>query len=32
MEHSEYGTIAVALVSTVILAFGLWVIRKITEL
>jgi len=29
---SEYGTIGVAVVSTVILAFGLWVIKKITEM
>jgi hypothetical protein len=28
----EYGTVAVAVVSTVILAFGLWVIKKITEI
>ncbi len=30
--ESSYGTLAVAVVSTVILAFGLWVIRKITQL
>jgi len=29
---SEYGTVAVAVVSTLILAFGLWVIRKITQM
>ena len=30
--ESEYGTVAVAVVSTLILAFGLWVIRKITQM
>jgi len=30
--ESEYGTIGVAIVSTIILAFGLWVIKKITEM
>jgi hypothetical protein len=29
---TEYGTIGVAIVSTVILAFGFWVIKKITEM
>jgi len=28
----ETGTIAVAVMSTIILAFGLWVINKITNL
>ena len=30
--ESEYGTIGVAVVSTFVLAFGLWVIRKITQM
>jgi hypothetical protein len=31
MEET-YGTLGIAILSTIILAFGLWVIRKITEL
>jgi hypothetical protein len=31
MEH-ETGTIAIAIMSTLILAFGLWVIHKITNI
>lgn len=30
--ENEYGTIGVAVLSTLILAFGLWVIRKITQM
>ena len=30
--ESEYGTIGVAILSTLILAFGLWIIRKITQM
>ena len=26
------GTVAVAVISTIILAFGLWIIKKITQL
>ncbi len=28
----EAGTIAIAVFSTLILAFGLWIIKKITEM
>lgn len=30
--ESEVGTITVAIISTLILAFGLWIIKKITEI
>ncbi len=30
--ESELGTITVAVISTLILAFGLWVIRKLTQI
>ena len=30
--ETEYGTIGIAIISTVVLAFGLWVIKKITEM
>ncbi len=30
--ESELGTVTVAIVSTLILAFGLWIIKKITEI
>jgi hypothetical protein len=30
--EDTYGTLGIAILSTIILAFGLWVIRKITEL
>ncbi len=30
--ESELGTITVAVISTLILAFGLWIIRKLTQM
>lgn len=30
--ESEIGTITIAVLSTVILAFGFWIIKKITEM
>ncbi len=30
--ESELGTITVAVISTLILAFGLWIIRKLTQI
>ncbi len=30
--ESEFGTITVAVISTLILAFGLWIIRKLTQI
>ncbi len=30
--ESEVGTVTIAVLSTLILAFGLWVIRKLTQM
>ena len=30
--EDTYGTIGIAILSTIVLAFGLWIIRKITEM
>lgn len=30
--ETEYGTIGITIISTIILAFGLWVISKITQM
>jgi len=30
--ESEYGTITIAILSTVVLAFALWIIREITKI
>ena len=30
--ENEFGTIGVAVVSTIVLAFGLWVIKKIGDI
>ncbi len=30
--ESELGTVTIAVVSTLILAFGLWIVRKLTQI
>ncbi len=30
--ESEVGTVTIAVLSTLILAFGLWVVRKLTQM